>query len=178
MAAPQLVARAPGDRDPQATVGPPVASVRATAYTVPTRTPESDGTLEWESTTIVIVQVRAGDVDGIGYAYAAPAAAQVVRDSLADVVVGNDTLAPGVTWIAMVRAIRNQGRPGVVASAISAVDIALWDLRAKLLGLSLADAIGRAHDARPVYGSGGFTSQSEAELGRAHRLGRAGHPAR
>jgi L-alanine-DL-glutamate epimerase-like enolase superfamily enzyme len=164
VAAPHLVAPAAGDRDPHATVGPPVASVRATAYTVPTRTPESDGTLEWENTTIVIVEVRAGDAEGIGYAYTAAAAAQVVRDTLAEVVVGKDALAPAVAWIAMVRAIRNLGRPGVVASAIAAVDIALWDLRAKLLGLSLADAVGRAHDARPVYGSGGFTSQSDSEL--------------
>jgi L-alanine-DL-glutamate epimerase-like enolase superfamily enzyme len=136
VAAPHLVAPAAGDRDPHATVGPPVASVRATAYTVPTRTPESDGTLEWENTTIVIVEVRAGDAEGIGYAYTAAAAAQVVRDTLAEVVVGKDALAPAVAWIAMVRAIRNLGRPGVVASAIAAVDIALWDLRAKLLGLS------------------------------------------
>jgi L-alanine-DL-glutamate epimerase-like enolase superfamily enzyme len=64
----------------------------------------------------------------------------------------------------MVRAVRNQGRPGIAACAISALDIALWDLRAKLLDVSLADAVGRAHHARPVYGSGGFTSQSDGEL--------------
>jgi L-alanine-DL-glutamate epimerase-like enolase superfamily enzyme len=48
--------------------------------------------------------------------------------------------------------------------AISAVDIALWDLKAKLLGLCLADALPRFHDSVPVYGSGGFTSYSDDEL--------------
>ncbi len=143
---------------------PPVERVDVTAYTVPTPTPESDGTLEWDATSVVVVEAQAGTTTGIGYAYAPVAAASVVRDTLADVVIGRDALAPRVAWSAMVHAIRNQGRPGVVGGAISAVDVALWDLRAKLLGLSLADAVGRAHDARPVYGSGGFTSASDAEL--------------
>lgn len=144
--------------------GPPVRHVEAVAYTVPTSTPESDGTFEWDATTIVVVHVAAGATTGIGYSYAAPAAAAVVHDTLAPVVTGADALAPRVTWAAMVRAVRNQGRPGIAGSAIAAVDIALWDLRARLLDLSLADAVGRAHDARPVYGSGGFTSESDGEL--------------
>jgi L-alanine-DL-glutamate epimerase-like enolase superfamily enzyme len=48
--------------------------------------------------------------------------------------------------------------------AISAVDIALWDLRAKLLGVSLVDSLGRIRDEIPAYGSGGFTSYTDAEL--------------
>jgi L-alanine-DL-glutamate epimerase-like enolase superfamily enzyme len=146
-----------------------VTHLDATAYTVPTPTPESDGTLEWDATTIVVVEAVTGFTTGIGYAYTAPAAAAVVRDTLAHVVVGSDALAPRAAWGRMVRAVRNQGRPGIAGTAISAVDIALWDLRARLLDLSLADAVGRAHHGRPVYGSGGFTSQSDAEL--AEQLG-------
>ena len=56
--------------------------------------------------------------------------------------------------------VRNLGRPGVAATAISAVDAALWDLKGKLLGVSLADLLGRARDGVPAYGSGGFTSYS------------------
>jgi L-alanine-DL-glutamate epimerase-like enolase superfamily enzyme len=67
---------------------------------------------------------------------------------------------PG-TWEAMVRACRNLGRPGAVSSAISAVDIALWDLKAKLLGIPLVSLFGRCHTAAPVYGSGGFTTYDE-----------------
>jgi L-alanine-DL-glutamate epimerase-like enolase superfamily enzyme len=138
--------------------------VEVAAYTVPTEAPESDGTLSWTSTTIVIVEVGAGSVTGLGYTYAAPAAAAVVRDTLADVVVGRHTFDIAATWIAMVRAIRNLGRPGVASCAVSAVDIALWDLKAKQLGVSVADAIGRARPEVRAYGSGGFTSLTDRAL--------------
>ncbi len=144
--------------------GSRIEAVQVGAYTVPTQTPESDGTLDWDATTIVVVHVTSGSTTGLGYTYAAPAAASVVHDTLTDVVVGRDSMATGATWAAMVHAIRNQGRPGVVASAISAVDIALWDLKARLLGLSVADAIGRTHASVPIYGSGGFTSLSDDDL--------------
>ncbi len=62
------------------------------------------------------------------------------------------------------RAIRNLGWDGICATAISAVDVALWDLKARLLGVCLADLLGRAHEAVPVYGSGGLTSYTETEL--------------
>jgi L-alanine-DL-glutamate epimerase-like enolase superfamily enzyme len=136
----------------------------ATPYTVPTDRPESDGTLEWDSTTIVVVEASAGGEHGLGYTYGHQAIAEVVRSKLSSVVEGMDALAPPRAWAAMQREVRNLGRQGLVAMAISAVDIALWDLRAKLLGVSLADSLGRFHDAIPAYGSGGFTSYSDAEL--------------
>lgn len=160
-----------GQPDVQKLKGEPVTArgrtvdrVDVAAYTVPTEAPESDGTLEWDSTTIVVVEVGCGSTTGMGYTYAAPAAAGIVHDTLAGVVQGMDPMATGAAWAAMVRAIRNQGRPGVVASAISAVDVALWDLKARILGLSVADAIGRTHESVPVYGSGGFTSLSDDDL--------------
>ena len=64
----------------------------------------------------------------------------------------------------MVRAIRNQGRPGVVSMAIAATDIALWDLAARLEGVALFELLGPTRSAVPVYGSGGFTSLSTGEL--------------
>jgi L-alanine-DL-glutamate epimerase-like enolase superfamily enzyme len=64
----------------------------------------------------------------------------------------------------MVRAIRNLGWPGLSATAISALDVALWDLKAKLLGVCVADLLGRARDAVPIYGSGGLTSYPERRL--------------
>ncbi len=141
-----------------------VDRVEPAAYTIPAPEPESDGTLEWDATTIVIVEASSGPTTGIGYAYAAPAAAAVVRDTLADRVVGRDAMATGASWAAMVEAVRNQGRPGIAGSAISAVNIALWDLKARLLGVSVADAIGPTRSAIPVYGSGGFTSLGDDAL--------------
>jgi L-alanine-DL-glutamate epimerase-like enolase superfamily enzyme len=141
-----------------------VESVAARAYTVPTAEPESDGTLEWDSTTIVVVDLQGGGERGLGYTYADPAAATVVGSILAPLVEGVDPMAPPLAWIAMQRAVRNIGRQGIASMAIAAVDIALWDLRAKLLGLSLADSLGRCRDEIAAYGSGGFTSLAHDDL--------------
>jgi L-alanine-DL-glutamate epimerase-like enolase superfamily enzyme len=141
-----------------------IAGVAAAAYTVPTDAPESDGTLEWDSTTIVVVEIAAGDQAGIGWTYAPAAAASVVSDLLADVVEGHDAFATGACHLGMRRALRNAGRPGLCSMALSAVDVALWDLKAKLLGVSLASLLGAVRDEVPVYGSGGFCSYSEARL--------------
>jgi L-alanine-DL-glutamate epimerase-like enolase superfamily enzyme len=144
--------------------GVAVERLDAAAYTVPTDEPESDGTLEWDSTTIVVVEATAGGETGLGYTYAAAAAATLVEEKLRDVVVGADALAPQAAALAMGRALRNVGRPGLAFCALSAVDVALWDLKARLLGVALADLVGRAHDAVPVYGSGGFCSYSLERL--------------
>jgi L-alanine-DL-glutamate epimerase-like enolase superfamily enzyme len=141
-----------------------VEDVTATAYQVPTDRPESDGTLEWDSTTIVVVEASAGEERGLGYAYGHQAIAEMVGSALSPLVIGMDALAPPAAWAAMQREVRNFGRQGLCAMAISAVDIALWDLRAKLLGVSLADSLGRFREAIPAYGSGGFTSCTDAEL--------------
>ncbi|EUA54661.1 mandelate racemase / muconate lactonizing enzyme, N-terminal domain protein [Mycobacterium xenopi 4042] len=113
----------------RATTAVPVESVEARAYTIPTDAPESDGTLAWDSTTLVLVTARAGDKVGTGYTYADTPVVTVVRSKLADVVTGRDALQPPARWAEMQHAVRNLGKPGVVAEAISAVDIALWDLR-------------------------------------------------
>src|SRR5205823_10515838 len=62
--------------------------------------------------------------------------------------------------------VRNFGRQGVVSSAIAAVEIVLWDLKARLLNLPLAILLGAVRKTIPVYGSGGFTSYSNRQLRR------------
>ena len=130
------------------------------AYEIPTDEPESDGTLEWDSTTIVVVEAHAGNETGLGYTYGPAAAGKLVEELLAGEVEGADALAPDKTWERLVRALRNAGRPGIGSMALAAVDTALWDLKARLLGLPLVDVLPRAHDSVPVYGSGGFCSYS------------------
>jgi L-alanine-DL-glutamate epimerase-like enolase superfamily enzyme len=120
--------------------------------TIPTDEPESDGTANWDSTTIVIVEVD----EGIGYTYCERACAQLIRDKLADLVHEDVRKA----WLDMNRAVRNAGRPGIASCAISAVDQALWDRKARRLGVSLVDLLGAAHGDVPVYGSGGFCTYS------------------
>jgi L-alanine-DL-glutamate epimerase-like enolase superfamily enzyme len=142
----------------------PVSDVRIHAYTIPTDAAESDGTLEWDSTTIVVVEVEGAGERGTGYTYGDESVATFVDSKLRPVLYGADAMAPGAAWTAMQREIRNAGRQGVGAMAVSAADIALWDLKARLLGVCLADALPRFRDAVPVYGSGGFTSYSPEQL--------------
>lgn len=147
----------------------PDASLRApsvSVYTVPTDTPESDGTFEWRSTTLVVVELEAGGQHGIGYTYADKATGMFVREILADVIEDRDAMDIPGTWNAMNVAVRNLGRRGVAAMAISAVDNALWDLKAKLLAVPLLKLLGAARNAIRIYGSGGFTSYGNAQLKR------------
>ena len=141
-----------------------VERIEVSAYTVPTDSPESDGTLRWDSTTMVLVEAIGGGRRGLGYTYGDVSVGKFVESKLASTVEGADAMSPPAAWKAMQEAIRNAGRPGVGAMAISAVDLALWDLRARLLGVALADALPRFYAAVPVYGSGGFTSYSNERL--------------
>ncbi len=137
---------------------------RVSAYTVPTDAHESDGTLEWDSTTLVLVEIEAGGKCGVGYSYAGVSTAVLIRDLLAKKVEGRDAMDVAGARSAMITEIRNLGRPGIVSMAISAVDNALWDLKAKLLDLPLFKLLGAVRDAVPVYGSGGFCSYSDTQL--------------
>jgi L-alanine-DL-glutamate epimerase-like enolase superfamily enzyme len=142
----------------------PIERIGVSAFRIPTDSPESDGTLSWDSTTLVLVEARAGGKVGTGYTYADRATAAVVQDTLAPAVCGADALAVPSSWELMVRAIRNLGRPGIASMAIAAVDTALWDLKARLLSVPLVSLFGAARRSVPVYGSGGFTSYSIDEL--------------
>ncbi len=142
----------------------PVEDVSVAAYRIPTDAPEADGTYAWDSTTMVVVHVRAGGQVGLGWTYGAAAAGHLVTETLAAQVKGHCALDVTGAYHAMHRACRNLGRPGVAATAISAVDVALWDLKARLLGVRLARLLGVVRDSVPVYGSGGFTSYDEEQL--------------
>ena len=142
--------------------GPVVEGLDAAVYVVPTDAPEADGTLAWDKTTLVLVTARAAGQQGIGWSYTAAAAAPVVTGVLSGVVAGRAALDVAGANEAMTRALRNVGRPGIGAMALSAADIALWDLKARLLGCPVAGLIGRARADVPVYGSGGFTTYDDA----------------
>jgi L-alanine-DL-glutamate epimerase-like enolase superfamily enzyme len=148
---------------PGAADAPVIEHLSAAAYVIPTDAPEADGTLAWDTTTMVLVTARAGGQEGIGWTYASGASGVLATEVLAGVVTGRSAFdVPGAAE-AMARALRNVGRAGAGAMAMSAVDIALWDLKAKLLGLPLATLLGRARREVPVYGSGGFTSYDEQQ---------------
>lgn len=148
----------------------PVDGLDAAVFRIPTDRPESDGTLAWHDTTLVVVTLRGGGAEGVGYTYGPRAVAAVVEDQLAEVVRGRDALAVGECWQEMVAAVRNLGRPGIASMAIAAVDIALWDLKSRLLDIALAALLGPVRRRVEVYGSGGFTSYDISEI--RHQLGR------
>ena len=143
---------------------PTITQLDVSAFSIPTDRPESDGTFQWDSTTIVIVEAHAGGQTGIGFTYGDMAAARLVDRKLSPVILGRDAMAISGCWMTMLDAVRNLGRPGVASHAIAAVDIALWDLKARLLGISLMTLLGSARGGIPVYGSGGFTSYSIDQL--------------
>jgi L-alanine-DL-glutamate epimerase-like enolase superfamily enzyme len=143
---------------------PLIEKLTVATYRIPTDAPESDGTYEWDSTTLVLVEAAAGDIDSLGYTYADQATAKRIDSHLKQVVLGRDALSPNSAFIAMTQSIRNLGRPGICSMAISAIDTALWDLKARLLGLSLVRLFGQVREAMPLYGSGGFTSYSNDQL--------------
>jgi L-alanine-DL-glutamate epimerase-like enolase superfamily enzyme len=145
-------------RESRHNTGPRLERVDVAAYRIPTDVPESDGTFEWSSTTLVAVHATAGNQRGFGYSYADTATARLIHDVLADVVTGRDAMAVSGAWQAMLHTTRNLGRAGIVAMAIAAVDAALWDLKARILNLPLVTLLGAVRDRVPVYGSGGFTS--------------------
>lgn len=149
--------------------GPTISGVRAAAYRIPTDGPEADGTFAWDATTLIVVEITAGAAHGIGYTYADAAVMALVKGSLAATIKGKDSFDIPACWIAMQRAVRNLGRSGLAACAISAIDSALWDLKARLLDRPLALLLGRCRSEVPVYGSGGFTTYSDNRL--ADQLG-------
>ena len=136
--------------------------MNVSAYRVPTDRPESDGTFEWNATTLVVVEVAAAGETGLGWTYAPAATGGLIAELLEPAV--TDPLDVGAAWTAMVAAVRNAGPWGLAMYAIASVDVALWDLKARVLGMPLSGLLGRRRETVPVYGSGGFCSYDDSAL--------------
>jgi L-alanine-DL-glutamate epimerase-like enolase superfamily enzyme len=142
-----------------------IKEMEVLVYRIPTDRPEADGTFSWDATTMVLVETVAENGQrGLGYSYAAAAAGELIRGTLGPVVSGCPVEQVGVAWQAMIRSVRNIGRPGIASYAISAVDSSLWDLKARVQGLPLFQLISPYRESVPVYGSGGFTNYSLQQL--------------
>lgn len=142
----------------------PIGRVSVQSYTIPTDQPESDGTYEWDHTTIVIVTLSAAGQEGIGYTYANEETAALIQHSFQHTIKDSDALSPQALYMELWRKVRNLGRPGICSMAISAVDCAVWDLKARLLGVPLVTLLGQVRQGATIYGSGGFTSYSDQTL--------------
>ncbi len=140
-----------------------INKVDARAYTIPTQTPESDGTIKWSSTTLVLVTLHAGDKEGIGYSYTHLSMVSVIKNVLAEVILQQNCFDISLLNQGMIAAVRNLGASGLAMMAVSAVDNALWDLKAKILDLPLVKLLGMNESKMLLYGSGGFTSYTEKQ---------------
>jgi L-alanine-DL-glutamate epimerase-like enolase superfamily enzyme len=141
-----------------------VQQIKTSAYKIPTDSPEGDGTLNWSSTTLVLVEAEGGGKTGIGYTYAHEATAHFIRQTLAPIVKESPVFDIENITGTLIREIRNSGTCGIAMMAVSAVDNALWDLKAKLLNLPLCKLIGQQRREIAIYGSGGFTTYSKERL--------------
>jgi L-alanine-DL-glutamate epimerase-like enolase superfamily enzyme len=141
-----------------------IIKIEIAVYRIPTDEPESDGTLSWDHTDIVMAHVHAADSIGLGWSYASTASATIAVELLKQAVLGSSALSIEQIWQEMNHRLRNAGRPGAGLMAVAAIDVALWDLKAKLLGVALVDLFGVVRESVPVYGSGGFTSYTPQKL--------------
>lgn len=142
----------------------PISRVATAVYQYPTPHPEADGTLTWEATTAVAVTLEANGRSGLGFTYSSASAADIIRHDLAGLVHGRDAYDVAAGWEAMHQAGRNLGTRGLYMQALSAIDIAWWDLKARLLDLPLTALLGQCRDSVPIYGSGGFTTLTDQQL--------------
>ncbi|MFL5742253.1 MAG: enolase C-terminal domain-like protein [Flavisolibacter sp.] len=142
----------------------PVDKLTVSAYTIPTSSPEADGTLDWNSTTLVLAELEGGGKKGIGYTYADETTAHFIHRNLKEQVLHSNVFDIQGTASSLFRLIRNSGTCGIAMMAVSAIDTALWDLKSKLLELPLCKLIGQVHQSMLLYGSGGFTSYKKHQL--------------
>uniref|UniRef100_A0A7V4XQ51 Mandelate racemase n=1 Tax=Acidobacterium capsulatum TaxID=33075 RepID=A0A7V4XQ51_9BACT len=150
-----------------------IGKIEIAAFTIPTDAPEADGTLAWDSTTLVLAEIQAGGQTGTGYTYAHAAAASMAKHLAETCLQGKHAFDIPALHAAMLGKVRNNGQQGICAMAISALDVALWDLKARLLDVPLAKLLGQRRSSVEAYGSGGFTSYSNDQL-RAQLGGWAG----
>ena len=101
---------------------------------------------------------------GLGMAPGQRAIREVIHQNLSGVLIGEDPFMIEKLWQDMFWRVRGFGRKGVAFQAIAAIDIALWDLKGKILNQPIYRLLGPAHESVPIYGSGGWTNYSEAEL--------------
>lgn len=140
----------------------PITSVIARAVRIPVGRPTRMSTRELHQRDYLLVEVHASETDevGIGYAYTGtsggPMVADAVIDMLAPLLIGGDPDAIVTHWDRMYQETLLVGRRGGVLRAISAVDLALWDLSGKRRHTPLAVLLGGALAPVAAYASGGY----------------------
>jgi L-alanine-DL-glutamate epimerase-like enolase superfamily enzyme len=138
-----------------------ITSLHATPIRIPLRTPAAFSNRQLLHRDYVLVHMTSADGHtGMGYAYAGTSGgtwlAQAVDGLIAPLLVGRDAGAIQENWQRVYQELLLLGRAGGLLRALSAVDIAAWDLLGRRTGTSLARLLGGAPDRVPAYASGGY----------------------
>ncbi|MCO5090377.1 mandelate racemase/muconate lactonizing enzyme family protein [Bosea sp. (in: a-proteobacteria)] len=128
----------------------------------------ADATRKVETIGYLVVRVTTDSgLEGIGITYhevGGEATSALINRNMAPRLIGRDPLETDAIWHEFFHYLRGVGRKGLMYCALSAVDIALWDLKGKITGLPLYRLLGGNRTRVPVYASGGWTSYSDEEL--------------
>ena len=117
------------------------------------------------SMCLVEVETDTGHIGhGVTYLADGSVVAQAVNGVLAPAVTGMSALATERVWSAMWWGMTPSAQTGYGANAISAVDLALWDIKGKVLGLPIWQLLGAAYDRVPVYATLGLPSLAPEEV--------------
>jgi L-alanine-DL-glutamate epimerase-like enolase superfamily enzyme len=96
--------------------------------------------------------------------------AGIVNDVIAPAIIGDDPLAHEMIWDKLYWAVTPRGQTGFGAQAISAVDVALWDIKGKALGQPVWRLLGGARARVPLYATFGFNFFDRDQLAAAAKL--------
>lgn len=128
----------------------------------------TDATRKVEMVGYVVVRVTTDQgLEGIGLTYhevGGEATRELILRNMAPKLIGRDPLETEAIWQEFFHYLRGVGRKGLMYGALSAVDIALWDLKGKIVDLPLYRLLGGNRTKIPVYASGGWTSFSDDQL--------------
>ncbi|WP_421592885.1 mandelate racemase/muconate lactonizing enzyme family protein [Shinella sp. M27] len=139
-----------------------IKMIEARAVSVPVAKPTRIAKRLLDKRDYLVVEIAAdgSEAKGFGYIYAGTrggaVAAQVVADLLTPVLAGADADDIWGLWDRLYQETLLTGRQGIVLRAISAVDMALWDLAAKRRNMPLAVMLGGTVRPVPAYASGGY----------------------
>lgn len=145
-----------------------IANVEVFLVTYPVKAGLSDATRKVENIGYTIVQLTTDQgLTGFGVTYnevGGEATKTLIEQNIAPRITGKSPFETEVIWQDLFQYLRGVGRKGMAFCAMSAVDIALWDLKGKILDMPLFRLLGGNRTKIPVYASGGWTSYDDEQL--------------
>lgn len=146
-----------------------IVRVDTTLLSVPFARPVQVSTMAFTKRDVVIVEIHTDEgVSGMGYLGVLGRGSETIKTCIdkdvADLLMGENPLYRNKIWDKMWWALNWIGRKGIAVYALSAIDVALWDLAGKVQNTSLHMMLGPATDRVKAYASAGFLAYSADEL--------------